>query len=131
MMSTTPCLTMARICSRYSSRVLKRTSPECASGDWPGEPMPKAMSASLASARVNSRQDDGFAWIAASLRSRVLTTSAPLARDRDPGLAARGSSAAGAHRHPHAGPIPRRLGGGLGERRPPGGVGVGLQDLVD
>ena len=56
MMSTRPERVINRICSRYSSSVRKRSSPECISGEEPGAPIPSAMSASLASAMMNSRQ---------------------------------------------------------------------------
>ena len=61
MMSTSPCRTIWRICSRYSASVRRRTSPACISGDLPGAPMPNAMSASLASARMKSFEPDGSA----------------------------------------------------------------------
>src|SRR4051812_39429170 len=89
------------------------------------------MSASLASARMNSRHE-GLAWIAASFRSSDLTTSAPLTRDGDPGLAARAVAAPRAHRHPDARAVPRRLRGG--RLRDDGALargGVRLEDLVD
>src|SRR3972149_4221004 len=70
MMSTRPCRTIWRICLRYSASVRMRTSPACISGERPGAPMPNAMSASLASARMKSLAPDGSAWMEASLRSR-------------------------------------------------------------
>src|SRR5262249_32647509 len=117
----------------YSSSVLKRTSPACSSGDCPGAPRPRAMSASLASARMNSLQS-GFAWIAASLRSSDLSISAPpapLPGDRHAGGTLPRSISAGAQRHP--GTIRRR--GGRAGRRDNGRLlprlGVRLEHLVD
>ena len=60
------------------------------------------MSASLASAMMNSRQP-GLAWIAASLRSRDFSMmSAPsLSGDGDARTRGTAVAAAGPHRHPH------------------------------
>src|SRR4051794_3024713 len=135
MMSTRPWRVISRICSRYSSSVLDRTSPGCASGERPGAPMPNAMSASLASARRNSRQP-GSARIVASFRSSDLSipAPAPLSRDRHPGRAGGVpvATAPGPHRHPDRPGGVRRCGGrgrlrGGGLRR----GGILLQDLVD
>ena len=100
-----------------------------------------AMSASLASARMNSRQL-GSAWIAASLRSSDLIISRPprplpwprpemVTRD-PPAEVARSSRA---HRHPHRPRGSRRsfeagraAGAGVGLA---GRLGVALEDLVD
>ena len=57
MMSTSPCWTISRISWRYSCSVRKRASWPWCSGLRPGADRPKAMSASLASARMKSRQD--------------------------------------------------------------------------
>ncbi len=59
MMSTRPCSVIWRMLSRYSASVRIRTSPACISGERPGAPMPNAMSASLASARMNSFAPEG------------------------------------------------------------------------
>src|SRR4051794_22931629 len=96
--------------------------------------MPNAMSASLASARMNSREP-AFAWIAASFRSSDLSTAAPvrLARDGAPRAAAVTVAVAGApraHRHLHR-PVSRRGCGRLGLGPPLGGLRVLLEDLVD
>src|SRR5262245_57332230 len=99
------------------------------------------MSASLASARMNSRQFAGSAWIAASLRSSdlIILPASPAvavaeARDGHPRPAAQVSRSPRAHRHAH-----RAGAGGLLRGRArrrflvglSGGLGVALQDLVD
>ena len=116
MMSTRPDRVISLICSRYSSSVRKRTSPECISGDWPGAPMPSAMSASLASAMMNSRQP-GSAWIAASLVSRdffmTLPVSFALPRDGDARMPRRAVAACRAHGHPRRAMCRVAGGGGL------------------
>ena len=58
MISTSPCRATSRISCRYSSRVRKPASSACRSGLWPGADNPKAMSASLASAKIKSRHDE-------------------------------------------------------------------------
>ena len=120
MMSTSPDRVISLICSRYSSSVRKRTSPACISGDWPGAPMPSAMSASLASAMMNSRQP-GSAWIAASLVSRdffmALPVSFALPRDGDARMPRSSRCRRLSRWSPAAGDVPN----GCGARRlPPG-----------
>jgi hypothetical protein len=69
MMSTSFSATMRRMISRNSARLRYLTSPGCDSGERPGRPMDRAMSASLASARMKSLQPCGSAWMRASLTS--------------------------------------------------------------
>ena len=115
MMSTRPDRVISRIWSRYSSSVLKRTSPACISGERPAAPRPRAMSASLASAMMNSRQL-GSAWIAASLRSSDFSMMSappvPLSGDGDARAARRRRCRRPTHRHPDGTTRPsRQLGG--------------------
>ena len=58
-----------------AASVLNRNSPSCRSGDRPGAPTPNAMSASLASAMMNSFDPCGSAWIERSLRSSDFSMS--------------------------------------------------------
>src|SRR4051794_37068007 len=140
MMSTCAWRVISRIWSRYSSSVLNRTSPAWSSGDFPGAPSPVAMSASLASARMNSRQL-GSAWIAASLRSSDLIISAaspavavPQAGDGHPRPASEVPRSSRAHRHADL-PWARGLWRSRSCHRRrvglAGRLGVALQHLVD
>ena len=71
MMSTRPCRTISRMLSRYSGRLRKGPAAAEPPGLRPGAARPKAMSASLASARMKSRHA-GSATIRLSLASRDL-----------------------------------------------------------
>src|SRR5690348_16242952 len=82
MMSTRPWATTCSMRARYSARLRKRSSPLWASGDRPGAPMARAMSASLASARMKSLQPCGSAWVRASLTSSDFVTIAGLSACR-------------------------------------------------
>ena len=61
MMSTRPCFTICSIWPRNSARLLYFNSPPWASGDRPGAPIARAISASLASARIKSLAPCGSA----------------------------------------------------------------------
>ena len=60
-MSTRPCAVISSICSRYSPRLRKRGLSVPFAGDIPVAPIPRAMSASLASARMKSFAPKGSA----------------------------------------------------------------------
>ena len=112
-------------------------------GRRPGAPRPSAMSASLASAMMNSRQL-GSAWIAASLRSSDFSMASalplPCPEIGDARAARRVAiAAAGAHRHPDRARCRARIGRDF-RRRPTapacrlglaGRLGIALVDRFD